>query len=38
MSKIPFVTLGLLVGALLLSGCDSALDPGGIRSAAKRAR
>lgn len=27
MSKIPFVTLGLLVGALLLSGCDSASTP-----------
>ncbi len=27
MSKIPFVTLSLLVGALLLSGCDSASTP-----------
>ncbi|AMZ71111.1 MULTISPECIES: efflux RND transporter periplasmic adaptor subunit [Pseudomonas] len=27
MSKIPFITLGLLVGALLLSGCDSASPP-----------
>lgn len=27
MSKIPFVTLDLLVGALLLSGCDSASTP-----------
>ncbi|KKA06893.1 RND transporter [Pseudomonas ogarae] len=27
MSEIPFVTLGLLVGALLLSGCDSASTP-----------
>lgn len=27
MSKIPFVTLGLLVGALLLSGCDNASNP-----------
>jgi membrane fusion protein (multidrug efflux system) len=27
MSKIPFVALGLLAGALQLSGCDSASDP-----------